>query len=132
MKPDLSKVTFISDETRAYSPRYRVRDGSGREWVVKLGKEAQPDTAGTRLVWAAGYFTTVVYYVPRVEIEVKGTFENAIFKARTKGVKRLAYRWDWWKNPFAGTQELQGLKILMALINNWDIQNHQHNVLLVG
>jgi hypothetical protein len=131
MKPDLSKITFISDETRAYSTRYRVKDGAGREWVVKIGKEAQPDTAASRLVWAAGYFTTVTYYVPKVEIEGKGTFENAIFKARTKKVKRLGIRWDWSKNPFVGTTEFQGLKVLMALVGNWDIQNHQHNILMV-
>src|SRR5712692_1508896 len=55
MKPDLSKVTFIADETRSYSTRYRVRDGAGNEWIAKLGKEAQAEAAGTRLVWAAGY-----------------------------------------------------------------------------
>src|SRR5207302_6623098 len=59
MKPDLTEVTFLQDETRSYSTRYRVRDGAGREWVVKLGKEAQPETAATRLVWAAGYYTNV-------------------------------------------------------------------------
>src|SRR5262249_14547838 len=111
--------------------RYRVRDGSGKEWMVKLGKEAQPDTAATRLVWAAGYFTTPVYYVPRVEIQGKGTFDNAIFKARPKGVKRTGIRWDWSSNPFLGTKELQGFKVLMALIGNWDIQNHHNNILLV-
>ena len=44
MKPDLSQVTFISDETRGYSKRFRLRDGAGREWIAKMGKEAQPDT----------------------------------------------------------------------------------------
>src|SRR5437660_5418091 len=43
MKPDLTNVTFIANETRGYSKRYRVRDGSGREWIVKISKESQPD-----------------------------------------------------------------------------------------
>jgi len=132
MKPDLSNVTFISDETRSYSTRYRVRDGSGKEWVVKLGKEAQPETAATRLVWAAGYRTNITYLAPRVDIKGKGTFENVLFKARPKGEKRLDIRWDWSKNPFVGTRELQGLKVLEALIGNWDIQNHNNNVVLVS
>src|SRR5437660_1279235 len=130
MKPDLTEVTFLQDETRSYSTRYRVRDGAGREWVVKLGKEAQPETAATRLVWAAGYYTNVVYLAPHVDIKGKGTFENVLFKARPKSVKRLGDRWDWSKNPFVGTRELQGLKVLEALIGNWDIQNHNNNVLL--
>ena len=131
MKPDLSKVTFVADETRSYSKKYRVRDGAGNEWVVKVGPEAQSETAATRLIWAAGYFADITYLVPHVDIEGKGSFDNARFEARPKGQKRLGQRWDWSKNPFVGTNELQGLKVLMALINNWDIQNHNNNILLV-
>ena len=131
MKPDLSKVTFVADETRSYSKKYRVRDGAGNEWVVKVGPEAQSETAATRLIWAAGYFADTTYLLPHVDIEGKGPFDNARFEARPKGQKRLGQRWDWSKNPFVGTNELQGLKVLMALINNWDIQNHNNNILLV-
>src|SRR5947207_9890467 len=132
MKPDLAKVTFVADETRSYSKKYRVRDGAGNEWVVKVGPEAQSETAATRLIWAAGYFGDITYLVPHVDIEGKGSFDNARFEARPKGQKRLGQRWDWSKNPFVGTNELQGLKVLMALINNWDIQNHNNNILLVA
>jgi len=131
MKPDLSKVTFVADETSSYSKKYRVRDGAGTEWIVKVGPEAQSETAAVRFVWAAGYFADTTYLVPHVDIDGKGSFENARFEARIKGEKRLAQRWDWDENPFVGTQELQGLKVLMALINNWDIQNHNNNVLIV-
>src|SRR5206468_5699221 len=131
MKPDLSKVTFVADETRSHSRKYRVRDGAGNEWVVKVGPEAQSETAATRLIWAAGYFGDITYLVPHVDIEGKGSFDNARFEARPKGQKRLGQRWDWSKNPFVGTNELQGLKVLMTLINNWDIQNHNNNILLV-
>jgi len=130
-KPDLSKVTFVADETRSYSKKYRVRDGSGNTWVVKIGPEAQSETAAVRLVWAAGYFADVTYLVPHVQIEGKGSFDNVRFEARIKGEKRTAQRWDWEHNPFVGTKELQGLKVVMALINNWDIQNHNNNVVLV-
>ncbi len=128
MKPDLTKVTFIRDETHGYSKRYRVRDGSGREWVVKIGKEAQPDTAASRLIWAVGYFTNVDYLAPSVEIQGKGTFKNAEFKARSKEVKRLGW-WDWVDNPFVGSKELQGLKVLMPLINNWDLKVSNNTIL---
>jgi hypothetical protein len=131
MKPDLSRITFLKDETRSYSTKYRVRDGAGKEWVVKIGQEAQSETAATRLVWAAGYFVDTTYLVPHVRIEGKGEFDNVRFEARGGGVKRLDQRWDWSKNPFVGTKELQGLKVVMALINNWDIQNHNNNILLV-
>ena len=87
MKPDLTKVTFLRDVTKSYSTKYRVRDGVGNEWVVKVGREAQSETAANRLVWAAGYFTDVTYLAARVEIQGKGTFENARFEARPKNIK---------------------------------------------
>jgi len=55
MRPDLSRVTFVKDETGGYSTKFRVRDGAGREWVAKVGKEAQSETAAVRLVWAVGH-----------------------------------------------------------------------------
>ena len=130
MKPDLSKVTFISEEKGGYSKKYRVTDGSGRTWVVKIGKEAQAETAATRLLWAVGYTTDTTYLVPRVTIEGKGTFQNARFEARPKGVKRLDI-WQWDHNPFVGTQELQGLKIMMLLLDNWDIKDSNNRILRV-
>src|SRR3712207_414854 len=44
--------TFMEEEEGGYSKKYRVRDARGRVWVAKIGKEAQPETAATRLVWA--------------------------------------------------------------------------------
>ncbi len=131
MKPDLSRLTFIKEEKGGYSTKYRVRDGRGRVWVAKVGKEAQPETVATRLVWAAGYVTEVTYLAPKATIEGKGTFENVRFEARPEGVKRLD-EWRWEQNPFTGTRELQGLKILMALIENWDLKDSNNKVLAVS
>ena len=131
MKPDLSRVTFIKEETGGYSKKYRVRDGRGRVWVAKIGKEAQPETVASRLVWAVGYVAEVTYLAPRVQITGKGTFENVRFEARPEGVKRLE-EWRWDNNPFTGTRELQGLKILMALMENWDLKDSNNRVLLVN
>src|SRR5262245_53239002 len=94
MKPDLSKVTFVEEEKGGYSTKYVVRDGAGHEWRVKIGKEAQSETAATRLLWAVGYFTDITYLAPQVHIEGKGDFQNARFEARPEGVKRLG-EWKW-------------------------------------
>ena len=128
MRPDTSRVTFIKQETGGYSTKYRVRDAAGRVWVAKVSKEAQSETAAVRLLWAAGYPTEINYLVPRVTIEGKGTFENVRFEARPDNVKR-AGEWRWKKNPFSWTKELQGLIVLMALINNWDLKD-SNNVIL--
>jgi hypothetical protein len=131
MKPDLSHVTFIKDENGGHTPKYRVRDGQGREWVIKLGNEAQSETAASRLVWAAGYYTDITYFVPEVKVEGKGTMKNARFEARPKDVKRYDVEWDWNSNPFAGKSELQGLKVLAVILNDWDLKSANNRVLLV-
>lgn len=130
MKPDLSRITFIKEETGGYSKKYRVKDGRGRVWVAKLGKEAQSETAAVRLVWAAGYVSEINYLVPRVTIEGKGTFENVRFEARPENVDRFD-EWRWDQNPFVGKRELQGLKVLMALMENWDLKDSNNRILVV-
>lgn len=130
--PDMRPVTrglkFIKEEKGGWSKKYRVRDSRGREWVAKLGREAQSETAAVRLVWAAGYITEINYLVPRVTIPGKGTFENVRFELRPKGVKRLD-EWSWKQNPFSSTRELEGLKVLMVMLNNWDLKD-ENNVVI--
>ncbi len=129
MKPDLRRVTFIENKTGGTSTKYRVKDASGNEWVAKLGKEAQPDTAANRLLWAIGYETEVAYLIPRLTIEDKGTFENVRLEARPKHIDRSG-DWKWENNPFTGTPQFQGLKVMMLLINNWDIKDSNNEVLV--
>lgn len=130
MKPDLSNVTFIEDKPGGYSIKYVVSDGAGRKWITKRREESRPETVATRLVWAVGYYTDITYFVPRAEIKGKGTFDNIRFEARPEGIKRLE-EWKWSDNPFVGTRELQGLKILMVLINNWDLKDSNNEILFV-
>ena len=130
MKPDLSRVTFVREETGGYSKKYRVKDAAGRTWVAKIGVEAQSETAASRLVWAAGYGAEITYLAPRVTIEGKGSFENVRFEARPEGVDRLDI-WKWEQNPFVGTRELQGLKVLMAMLENWDMKDDNNKVIYV-
>src|SRR5687767_12215783 len=130
MKPDLSRITFVKEETGGYSKKYRVKDGQGRVWVAKIGKEAQSETAAVRFVWAVGYVSEINYLAPRVTIEGKGSFENVRFEARPENVDRFD-PWLWKSNPFSGKRELQGLKVLMALMENWDLKDDNNGILAV-
>jgi hypothetical protein len=144
MKPDLTQIIWEESQTGGYSVKWKVRDASGKHWVVKLGNEARPETAATRLVWAAGYPTEINYLVPCVKItnapsppkdksvkrcEGKG-FANARFEARPDDAKRLD-AWSWKQNPFAGTREMNGLIVLMALVNNWDLKDDNNKLVYV-
>lgn len=130
MKPDLTRLTLIKEEKGGYSKKYRVKDAQGREWVAKIGKEAQSETAAVRLVWAVGYVSEITYLAPKATIQGKGTFENVRFEARPDNVKRKD-EWRWERNPFTGTREMQGLKVLMALMENWDLKDSNNRVLVV-
>jgi hypothetical protein len=128
MKPDISRLTFIEQKTGGYSTKYRVRDAKGNEWIAKIGKEAQPDTAANRLLWALGYETEIAYLIPHVKIEGKGEFDNVRLEARPANVKR-AGNWMWENNPFQDKPEFRGLKILMVMINNWDMKDDNNEIL---
>jgi len=128
MKPDVSHVTFIEQKQGGFSTKYRVRDAAGNEWVAKIGSEAQPDTSANRLLWAAGYETEIAYLIPHLVIDGKGAFDNVRLEARPKGVKRTG-NWGWEENPFKGTPQFQALKIMMLLINNWDMKDQNNEIL---
>jgi len=48
---------FLKEDREGSNPKYSIEDSNGVKWKVKLGREAQPETAATRFVWAAGYYT---------------------------------------------------------------------------
>src|SRR5207245_5177279 len=98
--------------------------------------------AATRLVWAAGYNAEEAYYFDRARIDgmqklsrgqkyVEGDLvRGARFKPHRKNVER-GEQWDWNKNPFKNTRELNGLKTMMVLLNNWDTFKKNNRVLRV-
>jgi len=128
MQPDLSNITFIKRETGGHNKKYRIKDGQGRVWVAKLGSEARPETAAVRLLHGIGYETEINYLVPTLTIPGVGSFTNVRLEARPEGVKRLD-PWKWRDNPFVGTNELQGLKIMQVFMTNYDLLDMQNKVL---
>ena len=131
MRPDLSSITFIKEEKRGHNKKFRVSDGRGRIWIAKLGREARPETAAVRLLYGLGYKTEINYLVPSLTIPGKGTFKNVRMEARPDNVQRLG-EWKWQSNPFVGTKELQGLKMMMVLMTNWDVLDLQNEILRKG
>jgi hypothetical protein len=128
MRPATRRLRFVKEEKGGWSKKFRVRDANGREWVAKVSREAQSETAAVYMLWAAGYVTEIAYLIPRVNIPTQGVFENVRFEARPKGSKRLD-EWSWKRNPFTGSREMEGLKVLMVMLNNWDLKD-ENNVVI--
>jgi hypothetical protein len=119
---------FVDQINGGTNTKIRIRDANGRDWVLKWGSEAKAEIIAARLAWAAGYFVLPTYHVPAGRVEgmppgaakyvgSDGSFRDARFQlwGLVKG-----NNWTWDYNPFVGSRELNGLKVLMALTSNWD------------
>src|SRR5215813_1220714 len=74
--PDLAaKYTYVKDSKSGTQKKVIVKDDRGREWTVKFGPEARPETAATRIVWAAGYYTDQDYFVRHAVVTGKQSFD---------------------------------------------------------
>jgi hypothetical protein len=131
---------FVKEVKEGGMPKFDVEDARGVKWRVKLGPEAQAETAASRLVWAVGYNAEESYYLERARIAglrklsrgqqyVDGdSVRGARFEPRRDSVKR-GKEWGWSKNPFKNTRELNGLKTMMVLLNNWDTFKKNNRIL---
>jgi hypothetical protein len=133
--------TFVEETKGGESPKFKVRDGRGVEWGVKLGPEAQSETVSTRLVWAVGYFAEEAYYFDEVKVDnmprrlsrgreyvVGRTVRGARFEPDREGVVE-GKEWSWRDSPFEESREMSGLKVLMILLNNFDARKGNNHIL---
>ena len=132
--------TFLKEDLKGTNPKFDVRDEDGVKWKVKLGVEARPETVASRLVWAVGYYANEDYFLPDLRVEnmprlqrgqnlvaPDGTMHNVRLKRYLKGEKKIG-DWKWRENPFTGERELNGLRVMMALMNNWDLKDENNSV----
>jgi hypothetical protein len=137
--------TFVKEDLDGTNPKFVVRDQDGVKWKVKLGLEARPETVASRIVWAAGYYTNEDYFVPDLQVqgmparlhrgwklvEPDGSVHNVRLKRELTSEKKIG-TWQWRSDPFMGTRELNGLKVMMALINNWDLKDENNAICQKG
>ena len=133
----LPPFTFVKENLGGTNPKVDVRDARGASWVVKFGAEVHTDVFASRLLYAVGYPTEPTYYVAEGAVDgvtglrraktfigKDGRFRNARFKLKDRSFKNAdEYKWSWVENPFVGSHELNGLRILMMLVSNWDAKD---------
>ena len=129
--PDPSTpFTYVRRSKSGTQKKIIVQDVNGVKWTVKFGIEAQPETAATRIVWAVGYHADWDYFVPRARIVGQKYIDarDVRFERHDKKFKE-AGNWSWEENPFLGTREFEGLKVLMAVLKNWDLNTKNNDVI---
>ena len=124
---------FESEDSHGTNPKFDARDANGTKWRVKLGDEARPEVVASRLLWAVGYFVNDDYVVSSAHVEGlqltrghklvrEGQIEEARFEKKPDQQKKIGI-WKWRDNPFIGTREFNGLRVMMAVMNNWDLKD---------
>lgn len=128
---------FVEEDLSGTAPKIKVKDAKGADWSVKFGPEAFASAFSTHLVWACGYIVNTEYFIPHGRavgahhlkraapfVAADGHFTNARFQLRAKHPKFMRdHNWSWINNPFMGTPEYNGLRILMMLLSNWDAKD---------
>ena len=126
-----SRFTFLKEDQSGTNPKFDVRDQDGAKWRVKLGPEARPETVASRLVWAAGYFANEDYFMPLLHVErghlpIDGRAHRegsspCLVPVRDVDDADDRVRWK-------GIDPAKGLRVIMALMNNWDLKDDNNAV----
>ncbi|MEO8369132.1 MAG: hypothetical protein ABI806_08035 [Candidatus Solibacter sp.] len=134
---------FVKEDLDGTNPKFVVEDASGAKWKVKLGIEARPETVASRITWAVGYHVNEDYFLPEIVIagmpehlhrgndlvEPGGVLREVRLKRDPEGEKLGT--WSWKDSDFTGTREWNGLRALMAVMNNWDLKDVNNAIYLV-
>ncbi|HWB33515.1 MAG TPA: hypothetical protein VG714_10095 [Acidobacteriaceae bacterium] len=129
---------FLEEDHRQSTPKFDARDANGKKWRVKLGGESRPEVVISRLLWAVGYYVEDDYVlaaatIPGIHMKRGNQYihgqqiADARF-ARKPGDEKKIATWRWKSNPFSGTRELNGLRVMMALVNSWDLKDENNAV----
>lgn len=126
--------TFEGEDMKGTNPKMDVRDANDVKWRVKLGEEARPEVVASRLLWAIGYYANDDYllHVATIQgMDMKRGNEhihngNQVIDVRfsRKPPKDTKIgTWTWKGNPFQNTREFNGLRVMMAVMNDWDLKD---------
>ena len=142
-QPAAGAFKFIKEDTNGTAPKFDIEDSKGVKWRAKVRIDAKTDTAVSRLFWAVGYFVTENYYLPQVQvhgldkrtvsrgqkyISDAGVIQGARLKLRSKSEKKQG-NWSWYQNPFVGKREFNGLRVMIALTNDWDLKEVNNGIM---
>ena len=133
-------VKFLEEDKGGHNSKFDVEDSAGTKWKAKLGIEAQPETVATRLLWAVGYFTNENYFVPDLVVndlpahlhrgQGHVTAPNHVEKVRLQRhlEGKKTGQWSWGDARLKHLREYNGLRVMMALISNWDLKDENNAI----
>lgn len=135
LAPDPSaKYTVVEMKKGGFSRGLTVEDGDHRKWSVKFPPEASTEVVASRLLWGVGYHQPPQYYVGEWSAD-RAPDPNPQLPARFRETKPQELHglephdnWSYYRNPFAGTREMNGLLVLQVMLGNSDLKDEQNYV----
>jgi hypothetical protein len=132
LAPDpAARYTVIEIKRGGYSRGYTVTDPKQREWSAKFPPEASTEVAASRILWGVGYHQPPIYYLDEWHAD-KATSPNpqlpARFREKDPDLHGLTTdgSWSYYRNPFAGTPQMNGLLVLHVMLGNSDLKDEQN------
>jgi hypothetical protein len=125
--------TVLDVKHGGFSRGLTVHDPDKRKWSAKFPPEAPTEVVASRILWAVGYHQPPVYYLGKWNA-VGAPDPNPQLPARFREVKPAFHgldakgHWSYYRNPFVGTPELNGLLVLQAMLGNSDLKDEQNDL----
>ena len=132
LAPDPAATYKVLEVKRGgFSMGLTVEGPGKRKWSAKMPPEAPTEVVASRLLWGLGYHQPPVYYVGKWNAE-DAPDPNPQLPARFRESKPDLHGldaddvWSYYRNPFVGTRELNGLLVLQVMLGNSDLKDEQN------
>jgi len=132
LAPDVSATYTVVDMKRTgFSRGYTLKGPDDAEWSAKFPPEAGPEVTASRILWGIGYHQPPIYYVAKwnaAEAPSPNPQLPARFRAKSPNLHGLEGNdsWSYYRNPFVGTREMNGLLVIQAMLGNSDLKDEQN------
>jgi|SoiMethySBSTD1v2_1073268.scaffolds.fasta_scaffold255948_1 hypothetical protein len=126
-----ARYELLAVDTKGYSGGYDVRDRQGVKWSVKVGKEAQPEVAASRILWGLGFHQPPIYLLRDWTLDGASVDPASLRLARFRRDSeeaKVVGDWSWYENQFVGSQPFQGLVVVNMMLNNWDWKTSNNKI----
>jgi hypothetical protein len=130
--PDVT-YQVIEIKRSGFSRGLTVVDPQKRQWSTKFPPEAPTEVVASRILWAVGYHQPPVYYLgkwnangaPDPNPQLPARFRE--HKPNFHGLDSKG-EWSYYRNPFVGITEMNGLLVLQAMLGNSDLKDSQNDL----
>jgi hypothetical protein len=132
LAPDPSATyKVIEVKKTGFSMGLTVEGPGDRKWSAKMPPEAPTEVVASRLLWGLGYHQPPIYYVgtwnaegaPDKNPQLPSRFRES--KPDLNGLDSTEI-WSYYRNPFVGTREMNGLLVMQVMLGNSDLKDEQN------